>query len=381
MSPRLPRLMLLAVAIVLVPTGAATSAEEPVPLEPPAATDVNHGAELNHLANQPWRPEWAPIPVFRGETTALQALHSLLSSDDPAFRARAAFLLGQIGCPASVSHLTKALGDPVRTVRVQAGIALACLGDGTGIPTCAAVLKAPDPQVVRYYAVYGLWCARSPLARAALQGAANGQPPLVASALKGALTGPERPPITPVAAPGAAPTGPEPPASQIWEQAADVFTLESDWWFHEGDYDQCIRCNEAAILLDPHLVEAYNVAAWLQWSRGRNEESMETLSKCVAANPEDPEAHYNLGYHLFNLKRYGQAEAPLRRSVELGGDNLCRRAYAHCLEREGKLAECLKVWEGLVADRPDDLSARTNRDRVKALVEAPVGETPAPAPH
>jgi tetratricopeptide (TPR) repeat protein len=381
MGPRSPRLRLLAVATVLVFTGAAKAAEEPVPLEPPAAVDVDHGAELRQLADQPWRPQWAPIPLFRGETSALPALQRLLSSDAPTFRARAAFLLGQIGCPASISPLTKTLADPVRDVRVQAGIALACLGDGTGIPTCAAVLKAPDPEVVRYYAVYGLWCVRSALAREGLRGAAKGQPPLIASALKEALTGPELPPIPVVAAPGSASAGPEAPASQIWEQAADVFTVESDWWFHEGDYDQCIRCNEAAVFLDPHLVEAYNVAAWLQWSRGRNAKAMETLNKCIAANPEDAEAHYNLGYHLFNLKRYEQAEGPLRRSVELGGDNLCRRAYAHCLEREGKLRECLQVWEGLVSDGPNDLPARTNRDRVKALVEARMGETAAPAPH
>jgi len=88
------------------------------------------------------------------------------------------------------------------------------------------------------------------------------------------------------------------------------------------------------------------------------------LADGVKAASKDPESYYNQGFHYFNTKRYTLAEAPLRKSVALGGDHRARRTYAHCLEKLGKLSASLKQWAELKKLRPHDGSVSSNYKRV-----------------
>lgn len=296
-------------------------------------------------------------------------LHELLQSPDADTRARSALVLGQIACPSSLDPLAAGLEDPARTVRVQCGIALGCMGDPRGTATCSYALIS-DPTWIRFYAIYGLWSINTDRAKTALRTRQVSQTGFIAEVLRSALQTPyvapePVPPLSPRAT-----TEPRPSLQQLWEQAADVFVNESDWWFHGGDYDQVIRASEPSILLDPEYVETYSVVAWLQWSMGNDATAIRTLRRGVAAAAANPEAHFNLGYHYFNTKRYTQALPSLERAVKLGGDMISRRTYAHCLERLGRLRESLDCWESILKTDPTDGVANLNRDRVKAKLEA-----------
>lgn len=362
--------------------------------------------ELDALAGRPDRPSWAPLPMLLGQVTVVPPLHELLGSDEAAERARAAFLLGQIGCPSSRTLLARNLTDADRTVRVHCGLALALMDDQRGRPVCATVIRS-DPAWLRYYAVLGLWRLQE---LDLLRRVQDGQPELVARAIAGALQDP------PAAAPvphlgetsvrwgedspcescpeeeasgarqwpelgaslfdtertqGSASARPAltPSPQQIWQEAADVFTRESDWWWHQGDYEQAIRCHEAAILLDPTYVEDYAVVAWLQWSLGRDREAVATLIRGTLAAPGDPEAHFALGQHYYNTNRFLHAVGPLRKAAELGGDPLSVRLYAHCLERLGRLHQSLAQWAKLLKSHPEDAAAQRNYDRVRQLIQ------------
>jgi len=342
---------------------------------PPPATQEGpeHVSELDQLAAAPYRPSWAPIPVLRGQTVVIDQLGELLDGGTPAEQARSAFLMGQIGWPKSVPSLAKRLAVDERQVRVQAGIALACLGDRRGLHTCAAVLSSGSAWI-KYYAAYGLWCLKGALPAEAqridrvLTANRLRQPPIVKLAIDGALQSPfVTPPAVDELEPESSAGSPVP--QQIWEQAADALVRESDWWFHKGDYDQAIRCSQASILLDPAYVETYTVIAWLQWSLGRNTEAIGTLHRAIAANPQDPDAYFALGYQYFNTREYSKAEGYLDKSVSLAADHLAVRTYAHCLERLGKLDQCLKQWASLLRDRPTDGAVRLNYERVQKLIE------------
>jgi len=323
---------------------------------------------LDKLADQPWRPEWAPLPMFRGELGMVPLLHELLGDKSPQVRARSALILGQIACPSSTEPLAAALKDPERAVRVQCGLALAQMGDARGIDTCSAVLVV-DPAWIRFYAAFGLWRTNSESAKAALRRRSAGQGTFIGGIIKSALETPyvAPPPVPALAA--AAKTDPRPELAQVWEQAADVFTSESDWWFHVGNYDQAIRASEASILLDPEYVETYSVVAWLQWSMGDDPTAIQTLRRGIQAAPQDPDSHFNLGYHYFNTKRYEEAEPLLRQAVDLGGDQIARRMYAHCLEKLGRQNDALAFWEEILEDNPTDGVAIMHRDRLKAKLE------------
>ena len=367
----------ICVFLLLLGTAAPRTAWAAEP--PPGMSDAEFATlsedvqKLWALAAEPYRPPWAPLPVFRGDVAGTALLHELLASPDAVSRARSAFLLGQIANPDSIKVLAERLGDPDRAVRVQSGIALACMGDARGIPVCAAALKS-GPSWIRYYAAYGLWCANTPQAKDILRRAPSGRDKLVSQAVEGALSTPftAPPPVTPQ--PPKTEASSKPPPDELWQEAADVLISESDWWWHQGDFEQVIRCREAALFLDPGDVKNYSGIAWLQWNRGRDNEAIRTLKRGVKAAPSDPDAHFELGFHYYRTNRYAPAEEPLRRAVELGGDHLARRAFAHCLEKLGKLRESLEQWEAIVAARPDDGAARVNLERVRKLVEESKGE-------
>lgn len=358
---------------------AACAAAFGLPGAPPAghpqhAEDSEHLGRFDALATEPSRPSWAPLALLRADVQAVPFLLEMMKSDRRASRERAAFLLGQVGCPEAIPALVWALADDERSVRIQAAIALGCMGERRGMHGCLAALRG-QPDWVRYYAALALWHiqGREMLARPAIvqamKQALKTASPLVAQAVQGAL---ETPYVEP-------PAGPElPQASQagfalseeeMWEQAADVLIAESDWWFHEGDYDQAIRCSEASLLLDPDHVETYSVIAWLQWSMGRNVNAVGTLHRAIGAAPLDPDSWYALGFHYFNIGELEKAEGPLSQAVALQGDHLAYRAYAHCLDRLGRPRESLKVWEDLLELRPTDGSVIVNRDRVKASMD------------
>lgn len=336
---------------------------------PAAGSHADHPSEFDELSGAAWRPSWAPIPLLRGDLTAVPYLHDLIKSADAEDRARAAFLLGQIACPSSLPLLRAAKTDAVRSVRVHAGIALACMGQMEGYHTCTAALRG-DADWVRYYAAFGLWNLQvSQAACSILHSLEYGQSPLVTTAIEGALNSPYVAPPAVDPLPQQPIPGPAPLPEQVWEQASDVFITESDWWFHKGDYEQAIRCSEASILLDPDYPETYSVVAWLEWSMGRSTDAVGTLRRSVASSPGDPSAWHNLGQHYFRVYRYDLAEAPLAKAVELGGDHLTVRTYAHCLERLGRPKDALRQWQSLRETRPDDGSVIVNLERLQRIID------------
>ncbi len=364
--------LLAAMLIVTLYVPAAAGQSAPRPRRGPVAVPsppliVQHPdlTPLDNLADEPFRPSWAPFPILWGGTAAVPTLLEQLSSPQPIQRMRAAFLLGQIAWPRSASRLAKALTDPSRGVRIHAGIALACLGDRRGLPAAVAALVG-QPDWVKVYAVLGLWRLDDPAARAALADYAGGQSGFIRNLIAGALSSP--PMMPPPGEPPAA--GAERPSmAEIIDAAINAYMLETDWWWHNGGvYDQCIRCMQTALFLDPHMVHVYGDAAWLAWSMGKNNQALGILHRGVAANPHSIPAWFNLGQQYFLLKRFAAAAPYLRKAAELGEDRLSQGVYAHCLTKLGRLEESLAVWEHILEENPTDGAAIYNRDKVKRML-------------
>jgi len=323
---------------------------------------------LDSLADQPYRPPWAPIPVLWGGTAAAPTLLTLLASEDAAERVRAAFLLGQIAWQGSADRLAGALSDPSRRVRLHAGIALTCLGDARGRPAAVAALVG-QPDWVKVYAVLGLWRLDSSIARALMAQQAGAQSPFIRSLIEGAL---DSAPMLPPPAQPPDLDAPRPSVSEVIDEAISGYMLETDWWWHNGGvYDQCIRCMETALLLDPQMANVYGDIAWLAWSMGQDTQAIGALHRGIQTNPDALEAWFYLGQHYFITKRFAPAEPYLRKAAELGGGRLEQGVYAHCLTNLGRLEESLAVWERIVEQHPTDGAAIYNRDKVKAILDRP----------
>lgn len=329
-----------------------------------SSTGEHHTSRLLGPADQT-RPAWAPVRPLLGNRDFTPLLDRLLKSDDASECARAAFLLGMLAERDFADRIASLLRHPQRSVRVSAGLGLGFLGDERGIHVCETVLKS-DPDWMRYYAVYALWYMNTPRATAVLKRNSSTGIPMVDKAIRDALktrhavpTGQWQPPLE---------EGYEPTADELWALVVDVFIAESDQWWHRGDFSQTIRCQEAALFFDPTYTEGYSLIAWLQWSGGDDAAAIKTLRRGIDAVPDSPDTWGALGQHYTTTKRCELALEPLRKGVELGGDHLIRRPYAHCLEKLGKLEECLAQWEAIVKECPDDPAAPLNAERLRKKI-------------
>lgn len=296
---------------------------------------------------------WGPMPKFRGASA-----EPLLKTLDTADRAKGAFLLGQIGDRKAVPALAKLLNDQDRTVRIHTGIAVASLGDERGIPTCASVLKS-EPAWIRCYAAYALWQTNTPRARQVLKQSLAGQDKFISSVINGALMTPYAPPASKSSV-----------KPETWADAGDALTEEADWWWHEGDFEQAVRCLQAILFLEPDDVQSYGLAAWLQWSMGRDEQAVNTLKRGIAAVPDSSEMYFEMASHYMKTERYLLAREPLEKALDLGGDDMIRRQYAHCLEKLGRYSASLEQWAILLEKSPNDPVVKMNYERVKAEVNS-----------
>jgi tetratricopeptide (TPR) repeat protein len=340
---------------------------------PSYTLDAAHDAEMAKFAEQSYRPGWSPVPFLAGDSSLLVTLNKCVKSTNPSVRARSAFLLGQTASSNSLRTLRHLLHDPDRTVKIQAGLALGCMGDKRGVRYSARVLSRDYPDWMKYYAIFGLWRVHSRAALRDLRTARVGDRPLLQAALNGALhtKGMSWPkPTSPKALSG---SERETSRTTFWRDLGDKYAEEADWWFHHGDYEQIIRCEEVNLFVCPGDQDVYSTIAYYQWSLGRDADARRTLNRGIKAAPKDSDAYFNLGEHYMITKRYALAENPLKRAVDLGGTPLARRAYAHCLERLGKIKDALDQWNYLVTNCPTDPAAgvaRQNRDRIQKLIDA-----------
>lgn len=332
----------------------------PPALHAAADEPIAHGAPQGDL-----RVRQLPTPVLEGHLYALPALTAALGDSDPAMRARCAFLIGQMACPDSAQALAGLQGDRDRTVRIFAGISLAWLRDERGLPAARAALVG-TPWWVRYYAVAALWRLGSERARAAIATAVGDPDELVRRLAQHATEGtlaPSSTTVRPIEAPR-----PEQAGEFVFD-AANYLVQESDRWFHVGDYEQSLRCTEAALFLDPTYVELFGVAGWLYWSLGRNAEAVGAYRRGVEANPTSWQVFFEFGYHYFNIGRYQQALPLLARACELGAPPTLAHTYAHALEKAGRLEDSLRQWQHLADLEPTSYVPTRHIDRLKRLLE------------
>lgn len=324
-------------------------------------------AYLNSIAKTKWCPKWAPLPIYYGQTHYLKYLTSVLKSKYPTNRAKAVFLLGMIGYEGSYKDIKPLLKDSDINVKMQAALALSMLGKADGIYNLKSML-ATQPEWIRIYVIYGLWKINSSQAKTILNQSLKNQLPfpkkITVQALKTKYIPSPSFKIKPVPSIYKNRT-----LEDIWVEASDLFFAESDWWWHSGDYEHATRCLMSAAMITPSNIDAFSSAAWLQWSLGKNDSAIAIFKEGIRVNPKNADIHFEYGYHLYNIKKFVDAEPLLKKSVELGVGLTGERVYAHCLENTGKLKESMLVWEKLLKENPDDVTIKNNYNEVKDKID------------
>ncbi len=328
------------------------------------ATVVLVALTLTPVAAEDYRLSSLPIPIFERWGDVVPTLIGGLASDDALTRERCAFILGKIGDDSSTPALLKALDEPVRAVRMMAGIALANMGEEVGVPAARAATLGTRGWM-RYYAVVALARTGGDRAMTAVERLVDDVDPLVSEMALRALAG-DMPQATPAQLTEADTTW---TVDECIYEAAGLYVAEADQWYHNGDYRQCVRSNEAGLLLDPLWTELYANSGYLLWSLGRPAEALGAYSRGAQAVPDDWRTHFDLGYHYVLIHRYESAAAALGKARELGCPPTQAHTHAHALEKAGRLPEALQAWREIAETEPDSPLPPHHIGRLTALLQ------------
>ena len=158
----------------------------------------------------------------------------------------------------------------------------------------------------------------------------------------------------------------------ITEKALDNLWTATDHYWHEGDYNRIVDLCRIVAESDPSDDEACSNAAYLLWSMGDTPGADWILSYgAQRATANKGMFYWNMGWHVFNTKRYKEALPYLQKAVKAGGVPFgAYSSLGHCYDRLGMLPESVKAWETAVRLFPDMGAAKVNLARVKAKLAA-----------
>lgn len=310
----------------------------------------------------PREAPWAPYRLLEGLRALLPAALQASQSADSLTRQRGLFVLGALGLPEGISAAQQNLRHPERLVRQQAAVALTLLYREEGLPGAAVALRE-GPDWLRYYALLGLWRLNSPRAQQAIAASLPYLTGFVKKLAPRALQAPPRRRVNTMRSPKPERDMPLP---ALWETVCNEYVRESDLWWHQGDYEQCIRTQWTAIFFDPEYVDLYTNIAWLQWSMGRHGEAIRTYRQAIAANPSSWEAHHEFGLYYWRHGHKGLGVRYLQRAAELGSPPVPRRQLGHAYRELGELDKAKQVWEDILKMDPQDPIARRELERLAA---------------
>lgn len=144
----------------------------------------------------------------------------------------------------------------------------------------------------------------------------------------------------------------------------DLLWLNTDPYWHKGEWDECLRLARQVIELDPHFVEAYTGAAWMLWSMDRDEEAIALYQAGSAANPGDHQIPHEFGLYYVYREHWGKAVEQFRKSVALGAPMHRQHMLPNALYRAGRKQEALAEWRAILERFSEDAVARR---RIEAL--------------
>jgi len=159
-------------------------------------------------------------------------------------------------------------------------------------------------------------------------------------------------------------------ADGITNRVVDKVWEQTDEYWHHGDYNRIVALIRFIVEADPTFYEAYGNGAWLLWSMGDTKNADEFLEYGIARAPQKWVLQYEMGFHLYNTKRYAAALPYLEKALKYpkGAGWPPWHTLAHCYDRLGQTKKSLQTWEYIVRTYPNDAVAKPNLARLRAKV-------------
>ena len=156
--------------------------------------------------------------------------------------------------------------------------------------------------------------------------------------------------------------------AHLREADPDFHRVAADRLLAQKDYAGAKLELDKALELAPNMPELYVLRGHLFYEVGQWEEAMKAYETAIATGSANPYLYGRVLWCLVNLKRYEEAAAFGRSSIEQGhGTAALKRDTADAFVRSGKPAEAIPFIEAALKDSPKSIDLM---DRLVAAYRA-----------
>ena len=140
-------------------------------------------------------------------------------------------------------------------------------------------------------------------------------------------------------------------------------------YYQNGRYDDAEKLVYSLSIQFPRHNFSWKILGAVLKKTGRASEAVFAGEKAIEIDPEDVEAHYNLGNTLKALGRLDEAEASFRQAIALKADFATAHSHlGNTLQELGRLDEAEASYTQAIALKPDFAAAHSNLgNTLKAL--------------
>lgn len=152
---------------------------------------------------------------------------------------------------------------------------------------------------------------------------------------------------------------------RIWGSMMERITVQTDFWFEDGEFPRCIHLLRVQNVLDPKDYEIATNLGWMLENVQQYDEALATYVRFKIQNPNDKEAPYPEANFYFMKKAYAKVPPLLEPTLVKKPHPNTYRILAHSYERMSLLADAMRVWDSYLKLNPADGAAKANRKRVE----------------
>jgi len=162
--------------------------------------------------------------------------------------------------------------------------------------------------------------------------------------------------------------------------------VQTDHWWHEGDYPRIVALDRIITEADPQFLEAYSNGGWLMDSLGRTHDAELYYTQGTKNNPHASYAFWNLGFFYFNsVHDYAAAARAFKSDSQQADSDLNDwKMLGHSQEKSGQWDDAVATWHKIKVRWPNGMSvdrllreAEEKRTRALAL-RTPEGKPALP---
>ncbi|MCK4458814.1 MAG: tetratricopeptide repeat protein [Methanosarcinales archaeon] len=130
-----------------------------------------------------------------------------------------------------------------------------------------------------------------------------------------------------------------------------------DFYLFKWGYGEAIGYYKESVKINPDNAEAHNNLGVLLKDLGRYDEAEKEYREAIRANPDRAAAHYNLGSLLYNLGQYDEAEKECREAIGIHPVDAASHYNLGVLLKDlGRYDEAEKEYREAISIRPDNAS-------------------------